>query len=194
MRIIENNENNYSNVSQSVSRSSKIPVGCSRHVAARLKGEFSHIDGISASRSLRQTVYVGFKLTVWSSAVKDSSAKAEGEGLLSSSRLNTDSVDLLMVVKTQAEWSNQHWRCAQIVYQFGKFRKFWFYAINLTKSHPVAIMIICKDIKLSSAILQKSFQRSCKEKDHKTLPKNWQIRTTQNSALHRSYDQETDNS
>ena len=73
--------------------------------------------------------------------------------------------DLLMVVRTQAEWSNQHWRCAQIVYQFGKFRKFWFYATNLTSSHSVAIMIICKDIKLSPAILQNNFQQRCKEND-----------------------------
>ena len=76
---------------------------------------------------LRQTVY----------DVKDSSAafSFEGKGLLSSSRLNAASVDLL-IVRTQAEWSNQHWRCAHIVYQFGKFRKFWFYATNLTSRSP----------------------------------------------------------
>ena len=80
-------------------------------------------------------------------------------------------VDLLMVVRTQAEWSNQHWRCTHIVYQFGKFRKFWFYA-TIYKSHFITFSCNhdhlqgqCKDIKLSSAILQTNFQRSCKEND-----------------------------
>ena len=181
------NENNCSNVSPSMSSSSNIPVAISpcgwkvsptdtecfqfqqypcSYIAEWLKGEFCHIAGISASCSLRQTVYAVFELTVWSRALKDSSASLafEGAGLLSSSRLNAASVDLLIVVRTQAEWSNQHRRCAHILYQFGKFRKFWFYAANLTSSHSVAI-IICKDIKLSSMILQKSFQRSCKEND-----------------------------
>ena len=65
---------------------------------------------------------------------------------------------------------------------------------------PVAIMIICKDIKLSSTMLRKNFQRCCKENDqmstggvYNTILKNWQILTTRNSAL-RSYEQETDNS
>ena len=68
---------------------------------------------------------------------------------------------------------------------------------NLTSSHPVAIMIICnlKDIKLSSTMLRTGFQRCCEDNDqmstrglHKTVPENWQIRTTQNSALQCSYE------
>ena len=88
------------------------------YIAEWLKGEFCHIAGISASCSLRQTVYAVFKLTVWSRALKDFSASLafEGAGLLSSSRLNAASVDLLIVVRTQAEWSNQHRMCAQCKY------------------------------------------------------------------------------
>ena len=68
---------------------------------------------------------------------------------------------------------------------------------------PVAFMIICKDIKLSSTMLRKHFQRCCEVNDqmstggvHKTVPEKWQIqtRTTQNAALQCSYEQETDNS
>ena len=55
---------------------------------------------------------------------------------------------------------------------------------------PVAIMIICKHIKLSPTLLRKSFQRCCAENDqmstggvHKTVPENRQIRKTQIQLL-----------
>ena len=70
------------------------------HVAARLKGEFRQIARICASCSLRQMVSA--VLLVWSCAVKDSSAAFayEGDGYLSSSRLNAASVDLLLFART----------------------------------------------------------------------------------------------
>ena len=117
-------------------------------------------------------------------AVKDSSAALafEGAGLLSSLRLNAASVDLLVVVRTQAEWSNQHWRCAHIVYQFGKFRKFGF-MLQISLPH---IQLLSR----SSARTSSCHQRYCKgvsneaakrmirsnsaEDVHKTIPKNRQ--------------------
>ena len=117
MRMMKHNENKYSNVSPSV----HFPEYPCSHVAARLKGKFLHISGIGAgaSCSFRQMVYAVFKLTAWSRAVKDSSAAFvfEGEGWLSSSRLDAASVDLLMAVRTQAKPSTQHWRCAQNGYR-----------------------------------------------------------------------------
>ena len=79
--------------------------------------------------------------------------------------------------------------------------KVWFYATILTSSNPVAIIIVCTDIKLSPTMLRKSFQRCCEENDKKrhwrcaqSVPENWQIWTTQNSALQCLYEQETDDS
>ena len=90
-----------------------------------------------------------------------------------------------------------------IVYQLGMLQNVWVYATDLTSSHSVAIMINCKDIMLSSSMLQKSFHQCREENDqmstggmHKTVPVIWQILilVTQNSALHSSYEQETDKS
>ena len=69
--------------------------------------------------------------------------------------------------------------------------------------YSVAIMIICKDIKLSSAIIgyckrvfneaAKRMIRSNSAQDvDKTVPENWQILTTQNLALHCSYEQDSE--
>ena len=67
-----------------------------------------------------------------------------------------------------------------IMYPFSKLRKFDFL---LQISLPVAMMIIGKDINLSSTMLQKSFQRYCEENDQRSTPGLHKILTFQNSAL-----------
>ena len=159
-RIMKKDEDNCSNVSPSVSSSSNIPVAISpRGWKVILLGSARPVPCakrcMMCSSWMYEAVLSKIPLQLLHLRAKD----------CSSCRSNAASVDLLRVVMTQTEWSNQHWRCAHIVYQFRKFRKFWLYATNLDSSHSVAIMIICKDIRLSSAILQKNFQRCCEEND-----------------------------
>ena len=126
MKIIKkNNENNYTNVSPSVSSSSNIPVAMSQ------RGWRWILQYCWDQRVLFLAPYCVCRVPVQSKIplqllhlrAKDCCPPPDWT---LSSRLNAASVDLLMVVRTQAEWSSQHWRCAHIVYQFGKFRKFGF--------------------------------------------------------------------
>ena len=175
MRIMKNNENNYTNVSPSVSSSRNIPVAMSQR---GWKVSFAILLG-----SARPVPCAKWCMRC-SRAVKDSSAAFafEGEGLLSSSRLNAASwsshgcKDTGRMIKSALEVCTYRVSIRQISKVL----------VLCYKSHfiiSVAIMIICKDMKLSSAILRKSFQRCCEEtirsnstEDvHKTVPENWQI-------------------
>ena len=123
MRIMKNNENNYTNVSPSVSSSRNIPVAMSQR---GWKVSFAILLGSArpvpcAKWCCGVPVLSKIPLQLLHLRAKDCCPPPDWTLL----------VDLLMVVRTQAEWSNQHWRCAHIVYRFGKFRKFWFYATNL---------------------------------------------------------------
>ena len=158
MRIMKNNENNGSNVSRKVSSSSSIPVAMSPR---GWKVSFAILLG-----SARPVPCAKWCMRC-SRAVKDSSAAFafEGEGLLYSSRLSAaiwsshGCKDTSRMIKSALEVCTYRVSIRQI----SKVLVLCYKSTNLTSSHSVAIMIICKDIKLSSAIPQTNCHRSCKE-------------------------------
>ena len=201
MRIMKNNENNYTNVSPSVSSSRNIPVAMSQR---GWKVSFAILLG-----SARPVPCAKWCMRC-SRAVKDSSAAFafEGEGLLSSSRLNAASwsshgcKDTGRMIKSALEVCTYRVSIRQI----SEVLVLCYKSPNLTSPHSVAITIICKDNVRTSSCHQRYCKRifneaakrmirsNSAEDVHNAVPENWQIRTTQNSALRCSCEQETDNS
>ena len=124
-------------------------------------------------------------------------------------KMTTPQIWQYWITSTMAKWHRWTWSLQvlneDIAYWFGKLRRFWFY---------IQISLNCNNmLSWSSARTSSCHQRCCERvcNDavmrmvkwalepggvHNTVPKNSQIRTPQwqNSALHCSYEQETDNS
>ena len=198
---MKNNENDYSNVSPSVSSSSNIPVAMSprgwKVSSAVLLGSARPVP--CAKRCMWCS-----KLTVWSRAVKTPSAAFafEGEVVLSSSRLNAVSVDLLMVVRRQAEWSKKEVCIYRVsIQQISKVLvscyKSHFITFSCYHNHLQGHQVVISDTaKEFSTKLQREWSDQtwiALKMYTNRFPKIGMILTTQISALHCSYEKETDN-
>ena len=174
---MKNNENNYSNVSPSMSSSSNIPVAISP-CGWKVSPSVSSSSNIPVAMSPR-----GWKV---SSTILLGSARPvpcakrcmRCSSWLYKAVLSKISLQLLHL-KVQdccphhdPDWTLLSHGCKDTGRMIKSALEVCTYRVSirqfskvLVSSHSVAIMIICKDIKSSSTILQKSFQRSCKEND-----------------------------